>query len=87
MGSEIALIIIGIVLAILLIRVIVLIAIHLTVVFYDKATKHAVEHIMKDPYDFVRSEHICKFFYNMIWVVVFVKLLIALFTGHVEINT
>ena len=79
--------IIKIVLIILMVRVIVLTLGHLVTVFWDPATKMAVEQITKDPEDYVRTDHICKFMYNMIWIVVFIKLLYAAFSGHIEINT
>ena len=79
--------IIKIVLIILMIRVIGLTIGHLVIVFWDPATKMAVEQITKDPEDYVRTDHICKFMYNMIWIVVFFKLLYAAFSGHIEINT
>jgi len=78
--------IIKIVLIILMIRVIGLTIGHLVTVFWDPATKMAVEQITKDPEDYVRTDHICKFMYNMIWIVVFFKLLYAAFSGHIEIN-
>lgn len=80
------LVIIKIILILLLIRVIVLTIGHLVVVFWNHATKMEVEQIMKDPEDYVRTDHICKFMYNMIWVAVFIKLLYAVFSGHIEIN-
>ena len=46
----------------------------------------AVEQITKDPEEYVRTDHICKFMYNMIWIVVFIKLLYAAFNGNVTIN-
>ena len=79
--------IIKIVLIILMVRVIGLTIGHLVTVFWDPATKMAVEQITKDPEDYVRTDHICKFMYNMIWIVVFIKLLYAAFCGHIEINT
>jgi hypothetical protein len=79
--------IIKIVLIILMIRVIVLSLGHLSVVFYNEATKMAVEQITKDPEDYVKTDHICKFMYNMIWIAIFIKLLYAAFFGHIEINT
>lgn len=81
-----ALIVIKIVLIILMIRVIGLTIGHLVVVFWDEATKMAVEQIIKDPEDYVRTDHICKFMYNMIWIVVFIKLIIAAFNGNITIN-
>ena len=47
----------------------------------------AVKEIMEDPEDFVRSEHMCKFMYNMIWILLFINLLYAAYTGHITINT
>ena len=78
--------IIKIVLIILMIRVIGLTIGHLVIVFWDYATKTAVEEIMKDPEDYVRTDHMCKFMYNMIWIVVFIKLLCAAFSNHIQIN-
>ena len=81
------LVIIKIVLIILMVRVIVLTIGHLVTVFWDPATKMAVEQITKDPEDYVKTDHMCKFMYNMIWIVVFIKLLYAAFSEHIEINT
>ena len=80
------LLIIKIVLIILMVRVIVLTIGHLLTVFWNPFTKIAVEQITKDPEDYVRTDHICKFMYNMIWVYVFIQLLRAAFSGHIEIN-
>lgn len=79
--------IIKIVLIILMIRVIGLTIGHLVTVFWDPATKMAIEQITKDPEDYVKTDHMCKFMCNMIWIVVFIKLLYAAFSGHIEINT
>ncbi len=81
-----ALTIIKIVLIILMIRVIGLTIGHLVTVFWDPATKMAVEQITKDPENYVKTDHMYKFMYNMIWIVVFIKLLYAAFSGHIEIN-
>ena len=78
--------IIKIVLIILMIRVIVLTIGHLVTVFWDPATKMAVEEITKDPEDYVKTDHICKFMYNMIWIYVFFKLLYTVFSGNIEID-
>ena len=80
------LIVVKIVLIILMLRVIALSIGHLVTAFWGPATKMAVEQITKDPEDYVRTDHICKFMYNMIWIVVFIKLLYAAFSGHIEIN-
>jgi hypothetical protein len=80
------LIIIKIVLIILLVRVIALTIGHLTIVFWYHATKMGVDEIMKNPEEYVRTEHMCKFMYNMIWIVIFIKLLYAAFTGHITFN-
>jgi len=81
-----ALTIIKIVLIILMIRVIGLTIGHLVVVFWDYATDYAVKQIMENPEEYVRTEHICKFMYNMIWIAVFIKLLYAAFSGHIILN-
>ncbi len=78
--------IIKIVLIILLVRVLALTIGHLTIVFWDHATKMGVEQIMENPEEYVRTEHMCKFMYNMIWIVIFIKLLHAAFTGHITFN-
>ena len=57
--------IIKIVLIILMIRVIILTIGHLVTVFWDHATKMAIEQITKDPEDYVKTDHICKFMYNI----------------------
>ena len=81
-----ALTIIKIVLILLMIRVIGLTIGHLVIVFWDYATDYAVKQIMENPEEYVRTEHICKFMYNMIWVVVFIQLLRATFSGHIILN-
>ena len=81
-----ALTIIKIVLIILMIRVIGLTIGHLVIVFWDYATKLEVERITKNPEEYIKTDHMCKFMYNMIWIVVFIKLLYAAFTGHIQIN-
>ena len=78
--------IIKIILIVLLLRVIILSIGHLATIYYDPATKIAVEQITKDPEDYVKTDHMCKFMYNMIWVVVFIRLLYAAFNGNIEIN-
>ena len=75
-----------IVVIILLIRVIVLSVSHLIIVFYDEATKMAVEELLKNPAKYIRDEHIGTFFTNMIWVMIFISLLIAAFKGNVIIS-
>lgn len=84
--NNMGLIIIKIVVIILLIRVIALSIGHLIIVFYDEANKMAVEKITKDPENYVKTDHMCKFMYNMIWIVIFVKLLYAAFIGHITIE-
>ena len=81
-----ALTIIKIVLILLMIRVIGLTIGHLVIVFWDYATDYAVKQIMENPEEYVRTEHICKFMYNMIWIVVFIQLLRAAFSGHIILN-
>ena len=81
-----ALLIIKIILIVLLIRIIVLSLIHLIISFYDEATKIAVDEILKDPKEYVRYDHICKFMVNMIWLIIFIKLLIIAFNGNIDIS-
>ena len=75
-----------IVVIILLIRVILLSVGHLAIVFWDEATKMAVEELLKNPAKYIRDEHIGTFFTNMIWVMIFISLLIAAFKGNVTIS-
>lgn len=81
-----ALTIIKIVLIILMIRLIALTIGHLVTVFWNPATKIVVEEITKDPEGYVRTDHICKFMYNMIWLVIFINLLICAFSGKIIIS-
>jgi len=78
--------IVKIILIILLIRVIALSVTHLIIVFYDEATKIAVDELLKDPVKYIRDEHICTFFTNMIWIMFFTSLLISAFKGNITIN-
>lgn len=78
--------IIKIILIILLIRVIVLTIGHLVIVFYDEATKMAVDELLKDPMKYIRDEHMSTFFTNMIWIMFFISLLISTFKGNITIN-
>ena len=78
--------IIKIVLIILMVRIIALTIGHLVIIFWDPATKMAVEQITKDPEEYVRGEHMERFFYNMIWLVIFINLLICAFTDKIIIS-
>lgn len=78
--------IVKIILIILLVRVITLSIVHLMIVFYDEATKIAVDKLLKDPVKYIRDEHICTFFTNMIWITFFTSLLISAFKGNITIN-
>lgn len=81
-----ALTIIKIVLIILVARIIFLSIGHLIIVFYKEATKMAVEYVNKDPEKYVKDEHIERFFGNMIWLVIFINLLICVFSGKIIIS-
>lgn len=59
---------------------------HLFVVFCDKATDDAVNDILNDPRKYVRTDHMCKFMYDMIWLYIFLKLLWCVFSGNITIN-
>ena len=80
------LLIIKIVLIILLIRIIFYELAHLGCIFWDYGTQSMVDEILKDPHKYVRDDHMCKFMYNMIWIVVFIQLLIAAYNGRIIIN-
>lgn len=80
------LLIFKIVLILLTIRIIYLIAKHLIIVFWDKATKDTVSEILKDPEYYVREDHICKFMYDMVWLYIFIKLIIGVFSGQIIFN-
>jgi len=78
--------IVKIILIILLVRVIVLSIGHLTIVFYDEATKLAVKELLKDPERYLKDEHLGIFFTNMIWVMIFISLLVSAFKGNIIIS-
>ena len=81
-----ALTIIKIVLIILVARIIFLSIGHLITIFYNKATQYAVELINKNTEKYIREEHMEKFFYNMIWLVILINLLICAFSGKIIIS-
>ena len=53
---------------------------HLFVAFYDKATDDAVNDILNDPRKYVRTDHMCKFMYDMIWLYIFIRTLLYVFS-------
>ena len=77
------LIIFKIVVIILLIRIIALQIGHLFIAFNKDGNKMQVDEILKDPEKYVRYDHIEKFIDNMFWVVIFIILIIAAFSGNV----
>jgi len=77
------LIIFKIVVIILLIRIIALQIGHLYIAFNKDGNKMQVDEILKDPEKYVRYDHIEKFIDNMFWVVIFIILIIAAFSGNV----
>ena len=80
------LLILKIVLIVLIVRLIFLTIGHVCVVFWDKATDDMVSQILKDPREYVRTEHMCKFMYNMIWFYLLIKILIGAFSNQITIN-
>ena len=56
---------------------------HLFVVFYDKSTDDAVNDILNDPRKYVRTDHMCKFMYDMIWLYIVVRILLYIFSAKV----
>ena len=73
-------------LILLIIRILWLIVEHLIIVFWDKATEDYVAEILKDPIHYVKENHACKFMYDMIWLYIFIKVLIGLYTNQIIIN-
>ena len=53
---------------------------HLFVVFYDKATDDAVNDILNDPRKYVRTDNMCKFMYDMLWLYIVVRILLYVFS-------
>ena len=80
------LIIFKIIIIILLIRVIGLTIGHLVIIFYDEATKMAIDEILKDPVKYIRDEHFSTFCTNMIWIMIFIILLLSTFKGNITID-
>lgn len=77
-----------IILILLTIRVIWLIITNLLIAFWDKATEDyiSINKLKEDPKSYVREDHICKFFYDMIWLYLFIKILIGVFSNQITIN-
>ncbi len=73
-------------LIILTIRIIYLIVKHLIIVFWDKATKDTVSEILKDPEYYVRVDHMCKFMYDMVWLYIFIRLIVGVFSGKLSLT-
>lgn len=80
------LLILKIVLIFLTLRILWLIIKNLTITFWDKATKDYAAEILKDPENYVREEHMCKFMVDMIWLYLFIKALIGVYAGQITIN-
>lgn len=73
-------------LIVIVIRIIYLMIFHLFIVFYDKATDDAVNDILNNPREYVRTDHMFKFMCDMILFFIFLKLLWCIFSGNVTIN-
>ena len=71
---------------ILTIRVIGLIIGHLYIVFSKEGNELAVKQILKNPHEYVSSEHMCKFMYDMVWLYIFLHLLWGIFSEKLIIN-
>ena len=80
------LIILKIILIILIIRIIGLMIEHLIIVFSDKDIEKEVNNIMKNPYERARSDHMNKFFNNMLWLYIFIRLIIGIYNGNILFN-
>lgn len=70
----------------LTIRIIILIVGHLYIVFFKEANELAVRKILENPQEYVRTDHMCKFMYDMVWFYIFVQLLFGVFSGNLIIS-
>ena len=70
-------------LIVIIIRIIYLMIFHLFIVFYDKATDDAVNDILNNPREYVRTDHMCKFMYDMIWLYIFIRILLYVFSAKI----
>ena len=70
----------------LTIRIIILIVGHLYIVFFKEANELAVRKILENPQEYVRTDHMCKFMYDMVWFYIFVQLLLGVFSGNLIIS-
>ena len=61
------------------IRIICLIVGHLYIVFSNDANELAVKEILDNPREYVRTDHMYKFMYDMLWLYIFVRLLWGVF--------
>ena len=66
-----------------LIRLIFLQIGHLYISFNKEGNKMQVDKILKDPEKYVRYDHLSIFMTNMIWAVVIISLIVAVFSGNV----
>lgn len=75
-----------IVLIFLIIRIIILIIGHLCIVFSKEGNELAVKKILENPQEYVRTDHMCHFMYDMLWLYIFVRLLLGVFSGNLIIS-
>ena len=80
------LIILKIILYILIIRIIILTVEHLAIVFSDKNIENEIANILKNPYEYVRAEHMRKFLTNMFWLYIFIRLIITAYSENIVFN-
>ena len=76
--------IIYIVLIVLLLGILWHIFYHLTVVFHKDTTDACIKEVLKDPYRYVRTEEMCYFVRNMVYLFFVCVLLFAACNGNMR---
>ena len=57
---------------------------HLMVVFHKETTDFCVKKVLEDPYKYVKTEEMCYFFRNMMYLYFVVILLLAACNGNIK---
>ena len=78
--------IIYIVLVVLLLGILWHIFYHLTVVFHKDTTDACIKEVLKDPYRYVRTEEMCYFVRNMVYLFFVCILLFAACNGNMRFD-
>lgn len=79
-------IIIYTILIVLLIGTVLHIFFHLMAVFHQDTTDICVKKVMENPYNYVRTEEMCYFFRNMVYLFFVIVLLFAACNGNMKFD-